>query len=121
MSSVNYSVQTKGAQLVKASEAWKRTRTGKYRLNPMYQFVGRMETSMPNMVITATPTKQPSFKEDVSNLSKPLKNQVVKHFYDENGKRNRRRVVYFAIPKDTQNTNNSSGNNYRGENGGKKK
>ena len=53
MSSVNYNLNNKGVRLISSEDAWIKTKNGKYKLNPNYHFVGKVEMSMPNMIITA--------------------------------------------------------------------
>lgn len=100
MSTVNYSLKHKGVRLISADKAWVKGKNGKMRLNPKYKFVGRLDTRMPNLIITSSDNKKPSYKGDFSELNKIAKNQTVKHFYDDNGKRNRKTVAYFGIEKE---------------------
>lgn len=53
MSSVNYSLNHKGVRHIDAKDAWVVSKNGKYKLNPNYHFVGKVEISMSNIVITA--------------------------------------------------------------------
>lgn len=82
-----------------ADEAWVPTKDGGRRLNPKYQFVGKIDTKIPNMVISASDKRKPSYRGDTSELNSTAKRQIVDHFYDENGRRNRRTVAYFGIEK----------------------
>ncbi len=100
MSSVNYNLGNKGVRLIGSSEAWIIGKTRKKRLNPKYKFVGKMEMTMPNMIVSATDKKKPSYKGDVNNLNRTAKKQIIEHFYDDNGKRNKKTVAYLAIQKD---------------------
>ena len=43
--------------------------------------------------------KKPKFKGDISDLNNTAKCQIVEHFHDENGKRNKKTIAYFGIPK----------------------
>ena len=99
MSSVNYNLSQKGVRLIPADEAWKKGKNGKYKLNPEYSFVGKIDMSMPNMVITVSDKSKPKYKADVNELNRTAKKQIVEHFYDNNGKRNKKTVAYFAIEK----------------------
>lgn len=103
MSSVNYSLTQKGVRLISAETAWVKGKNGKMKLNPQYTFIGKIDTKIPNIIITASDNRQPSYKGDFSSLNRTAKNQAVKHFYDEKGKRNKRTVAYFAIKKDQTN------------------
>lgn len=62
MSSVNYSLSSKGVRLISANEAWVKGKNGKMKLNPDYTFLGKIDTRIPNIVITAKDNMQPSFK-----------------------------------------------------------
>ncbi len=99
MSSVNYSLNQKGVRLISADEAWVKGKNGKRRLNPKFQFVGKVQMTMPNMLVTASDKKKPTYKGDVSSLNRTAKSQLVDHFYDDKGKRNKKTVAYFGIEK----------------------
>ncbi len=99
MSNVNYSLKHKGVRLIPSSQAWVKGKNGKQRLNPKYHFVGKVETSMPNMIVTASDKKKPTFKGNTYDLNRTAKKQIVEHFYDDKGKRNRKTVAYFGISK----------------------
>lgn len=101
MSRPNLSISNKGIKLIDSNQAWVPTKKGKnrFRLNPQYDFIGRVESSMPNIIITASDKIQPSFKGDVHNLNREAKNQLVKHFFDKNGKKNKKRVAYIVVKK----------------------
>ena len=99
MSSVNYNLGNNGVRLISANDAWIKTKKGKLRLNPKYRFIGKLDTTMPNMIISATDKKKPTYKGDVSSLNRTAKKQIINHFYDDNGKRNKKTVAYFAIEK----------------------
>lgn len=47
MSTVNYSLKNKGVRLIDAQEAWIKGKNGKLKLNPKYDFVGKIDVSMP--------------------------------------------------------------------------
>lgn len=95
MSSVNYNLNNKGVRLVSAENAWVKGKNGKYRLNSDYTFVGKIDLNMPNMVVSTTRGKQPTYKGDVCELNKTAKRQIVNHFYNDDGKRNKKTVAYF--------------------------
>ena len=99
MSNINYSLKNKGVRLITSSEAWVKSKSGKLKLNPKYSFVGKIDTSMPNMIVTASDRQKPKFKGNTYDLNRTAKSQIVDHFYDENGKRNKRSVAYFGIEK----------------------
>lgn len=99
MSNVNYDLKQKGVRLISAETAWVKGKNGKMKLNPNYTFVGKINTKTPNIIITAKDNRQPSYKGDFNSLNNIAKNQTVKHFYDNNGNRNRKTVAYFGIEK----------------------
>lgn len=100
MSSANYSLKHKGVRLIPSSEAWIIGKNGVKRLNSKYHFVGKIETTMPNMIVTASDKKKPRFKGNTYDLNATAKSQIVDHFYDDKGKRNKKTVAYFGILKD---------------------
>ena len=99
MSNVNYSLKHKGVRLISADKAWVKGKNGNRRLNPNFHFVGKVDTRLPNMIVTASDKKKPTFKGNTYDLNRTAKKQIVEHFYDDNGKRNRKTVAYFGIPK----------------------
>lgn len=99
MSTVNYSLKHKGVRLIGASQAWIVGKNGSKRLNPKYHIVGKIEMSMPNMIVTASDKKKPKYKGNTYDLNTTAKKQIVDHFYNENGKRNKKSVAYFGIEK----------------------
>lgn len=101
MSTVNYSLKNKGVRLISSSEAWIKNKNGTLRLNPKYQFVGKIEMTMPNMIVTASDKKKPKYRGNTYDLNRTAKAQIVDHFYNDNGKRNRKTVAYFGIEKPT--------------------
>ncbi|MBR2335009.1 MAG: hypothetical protein IKA62_02150 [Clostridia bacterium] len=100
MSSVNYSLKHKGVRLVSSDEAWIKGKNGKPRLNPKYNFVGKVDTRLPNLIVSASDKKKPKFKGNTYDLNRVAKGQMIDHFYDDNGKRNKKTVAYFGIPKE---------------------
>lgn len=103
MSNVNYTLNRRGVRLISAEEAWVVGKNGKVRLNPKYLFVGKMVTTMPNMIVSTSDKKKPSYKGDVNELPRVTKKQIINHFYGKDGKRNKRKVAYFGIPKEDKN------------------
>ena len=99
MSSVNYSLKHKGVRLIPSSDAWVIGKNGSKRLNPKYAFVGKIETTMPNMIVTASDKRKPKYKGNTYDLNLTAKKQIVEHFYDDKGKRNKKTVAYFGIEK----------------------
>ncbi len=54
MASINYSLKHKGIRLISAKDAWVFGKNKKIKLNPEYIIVGKIEASLPNMIISAT-------------------------------------------------------------------
>ncbi|MGN0804996.1 MAG: hypothetical protein ACI4MS_06405 [Candidatus Coproplasma sp.] len=100
MSSVNYSLKHKGVRLISAQDAWVKGKNGKLRLNPKYKFIGKLDVTMPNVIVTASDKNKPKFKGNTYDLNATAKGQIVEHFYDDRGKRNKKTVAYFGILKD---------------------
>ena len=99
MSTVNYSLKHKGVRLISAKDAWVRGKNGNLRLNDKYWFVGKIDIKLPNMVVTTSKNRKPSYKGCVSELNNVAKWQLVDHFYDDDGKRNSKKIAYFGIDK----------------------
>ena len=99
MSSVNYSLNHKGVRLITTDEAFVKTNDGKFKLNSNYNFVGKIDADLPNLIITTSDKKKPGYKGDTVNLNRTAKKQLVNLFYDEYGKRNKRRVAYLVVKK----------------------
>lgn len=97
MSNVNYSLKHKGVRLISSETAWVKGKNGKVKLNPNYTFVGKIDTRMPNMIIKASDKGRPSYKGNTYDLNNKAKQQIIDHFYNENGQRNKRTVAYFGI------------------------
>ena len=99
MSSVNYSLKHKGVRLIPSEKAWIKGKNGKPKLNPKYHFVGKIDTKLPNLIITAADSKKPVYKGNTHDLCVPAKKQIINHFFDNDGKPNRRTKAYFGIEK----------------------
>lgn len=99
MSTVNYNLKNKGVRLISSEEAWIMGKNGLYRLNPKYRILGKIDTRMPNMIVTASDKQKPKYKGNTCDLNSTAKNQIVEHFYNNNGKRNKKTVAYFGIEK----------------------
>lgn len=100
MSSVNYSLNNKGVRLIESEKAWVKGKNGKYKLNPKYKFIGKIDSQMPNMIVSPTDNKKPKYKGDVKDLNRTAKEQIIDHFFDDFGKRNKKRVAYFGIERE---------------------
>ena len=64
--------------------------------NPKYEFVGKIDLAMPNFILKMNkPQCKAGYVEEVSCLPKRLKTDIVDHFYDKNGNRNKRTKAYL--------------------------
>ena len=54
---------------------------------------------MPKLIISASEGK-PKYKGNTHDLCAPAKKQIVDHFFNDDGKRNRRTKAYFGIEKE---------------------
>ena len=99
MSSINYSLKHKGVRLISSDIAWVKGKNGKMKLNPKFSFVGKIETSMPNMIVSASDKKKPKYKGSTYDLNRTAKSEIIDHFFDANCKRNKKTVAYFGIKK----------------------
>lgn len=103
MSNVNYSLKHKGVRLLPSEKVWVKSKNGKFRLNSKYGIIGKIDITMPNMIVTTSDKAKPKYKGNTYDLNRSAKNQIVDHFYDEKGKRNKKTVAYFGIEKQTKN------------------
>lgn len=99
MSNINYSLNNRGVRLIDSKNAFTKCKNGNLRLNPKYNFVGKIDVSMPNMIISATDNSKPKYRGNTYDLNRTAKTQIVDHFFDDKGKRTRKRVAYFGIEK----------------------
>ena len=103
MSTVNYNLKHKGVRLISSEKAWIKGKNGKYHLNSKYRIIGKIDTRMANMIVTASDKSKPKYKGNTYDLNRTAKAQIVDHFYDDNGKRNKKTVAYFGIEKAAKN------------------
>ncbi len=99
MANVNYSLKHKGVRLISSDDAWVKGKNGNYKLNPKYHFVGKIDTKLPNLITSVSDKRKPKYKGNTYDLNSTAKGQIVDHFYDSSGKRNRKTVAYFGISK----------------------
>lgn len=52
------------------------------------------------MIVSASDKKKPKYKGNTYDLNREAKKQIVDHFYNDDGKRNRGTVAYFGIKKE---------------------
>lgn len=93
-----YEKALSGVKVVKSQDAFVyNPKTGKIDLpNPKYDFVGKIDMEMPNFILKMNkPNCKTAYVEDVSSLPKRLKQDLVDHFYDKNGKRNGKTKAYL--------------------------
>lgn len=83
MSIVNYSLNNRGVRLVDSKDAWIIGKNGRKRLNPKYKFVGKIEMSMPNMIVFASDKSKPQYCGDICNLNKTAKSEITRTELDK--------------------------------------
>lgn len=94
-----YEKELAGIKVIDSSEAYVYNPKTKRRdlPNPQYGFVGKVDSSMPNFVLKMNKPKcKTGYIEDVSCLPKRLKCDIVNHFYDKQGKRNKKTRAYLV-------------------------
>ncbi len=85
-----------GVKVVSAKDVWE-NRGGKYRLRTDVDIVGKVEMPMPNFILKANnDNRKTDYIDDVSALPKRTKRDLVSHFYDKSGKRNKNSVAYLV-------------------------
>ena len=99
MSTVNYSLKHKGVRLIDSRDAWVIGKNGSKHLSSKHHIIGKIEMTMPNMIVTASDKTKPKYKGNTYDLNRTAKAQIVYHFYNDNGKRNKKTVAYFGIKK----------------------
>lgn len=86
-----------GVAVVSASDVWATNSNGNYVFHNDVDVVGKVEISMPNMVLKANARdKKTAFVEDVSALPKRAKCELVNHFFDSSGNATHKRVAYLV-------------------------
>lgn len=103
MSTTSYNIKHKGIRLISSKTAWIKGKNGKYRLNPDYHIIGRMDIQVPTLLITASDKNKPTFKGSTHDLNNTAKGQIVEYFFNDKGKRNKKTVAYFGISKKPKN------------------
>lgn len=84
-----------GVKVISSKEAFEK-RNKKYVLSAEKSFIGKVEMAMPNIVLkTNKKLGKTGFVEDVSSLPKRTKEELVNHFYDDKGNRNKNQVAYL--------------------------
>lgn len=93
-----YEKALSGVKVIKSQEAFVyNPKTRKKDLpNPKYEFVGKIDTSMPNFILKMNKVDcKTAYIEDVSCLPKRLKRDLVDHFYNKKGEKNSRTKAYL--------------------------
>lgn len=93
-----YEKALSGVKVIDSREAYVyNPKSGKNDLpNPNYKFVGKIDVAMPNFILKMNKANcKTEFVEDVASLPKRLKNDLVNHFYDKHGVRNKRTKAYL--------------------------
>ena len=80
-------------QVISSAEAYQNN-----KLNPNYNFIGKIDRDMPNMVIKVNKEgKKTSFVEDTCNLTKKTKGEIVDFFKNaKTAKGNPRKKLYLV-------------------------
>jgi hypothetical protein len=94
-----YEKELAGVQVIDSRSAYvynKKTKKND-QLNPNYDFVGKVDTDMPNFILKMNKKGcKTSFIEDTSVLPKRVKCDLVNHFYNKDGSRNSRTKAYLV-------------------------
>ena len=84
-----------GVKVVSSKEVQQKQR-GRFRLRSDVDIVGKVELPLSNFVLKANnENRRTGYIEDVSELPKRTKNEIVSHFYDKTGKRTKNTVAYL--------------------------
>lgn len=85
-----------GAKVISSKEVFTK-RNGRYVVRPDIDIIGKVDTSMSNFILKVNKRGgKPNFVDDVSELPKRTKSELVGHFYDEKGNRNKNKVAYLV-------------------------
>lgn len=96
---VKQNKELSGVKVISSKKAYfHNPKTGeRNKLNPDYEFVGKVDMTFPSAIIKANKkNKSTTFIDDVSELPKRAKVELVNYFYDKNGKRNNKTVAYLV-------------------------
>lgn len=94
-----YQKELAGVRVINSRQAYVyNPKTKKFdMLNPNYDFVGKIDTDMPNVILKANrPNCKTAYIEDSNVLSKRVKQDLVNHFYNKKGMRNNRTKAYLV-------------------------
>ena len=94
-----YNKELAGVKIVDSKQAYiYNPKTKKYDLpNPSLDFVGKIDTAFSSFILKMNkPNSKTGYVDEVAALPKRLKNELVNHFYDKNGKRNKKTKAYLA-------------------------
>lgn len=93
-----YNKELAGVKIIDSKHAYVYNRkTKKYDLlNPSFNFVGKIDTAFPSFILKMNKVNSKTgYVDDVSALPKRLKGELVDHFFDKKGKRNRKTKAYL--------------------------
>lgn len=94
-----YQKELAGVRVINSTQAYVYNPKTKKKdlLNPMYDFVGKIDTNMPNLILKANrPKCKTAYIEDSNVLPKRVKQDLVNHFYDKKGMRNKKTKAYLV-------------------------
>ena len=81
-------------QVISSKEAWTKNKQGKYVFKKKYDIYGKVDKGTSSFITTTnTKGKNNRFVEDTCKLPKKVKNEVVKHLYNNN------KVAYLVKKK----------------------
>lgn len=96
---VKLNKQYSGVKVVAAEKVFiKNPKTGKRdKLNPNLDIIGKYDMDYPGAILKANKDGcKTAFIDDVNELTKTTKSDLVNFFFDKNGKRNKRRKAYLV-------------------------
>ena len=94
-----YQKELAGVKVIDSSRAYVYNPKTKKKdlLNPNFEFIGKIDTNMPNFILKANrPNCKTAYIEDANVLPKRVKVDLVNHFYNKKGKRNKKTKAYLV-------------------------
>ena len=92
-----YRKELSGVKVVSKDKAFVTNKKGNSYPNPNYDIVGKVDISLPNVILKANRDGfKTFFIEDTSELTKKTKSDLINFFYNKKGKRNNRKIAYLV-------------------------
>ncbi|MBO4962363.1 MAG: hypothetical protein J6C97_01155 [Clostridia bacterium] len=86
-----------GVTVVPSNYVWVQNKNNTFSIRPGVIVLGKVESAFSNFVLKANkPNKKTSYVEDVCALPQRTKNEIINHFFDKKGKRNKNTVAYLV-------------------------